>query len=214
MFHRLFFAVIFIVVSSCTYTGREKPSPEKKITIARQKHTVAILPFTGTDSLLISGMMNAMQEQLAVEFSVLPVVALPPFAYYRPRQRYIADSLLVFLKNINQGRFEKIIGITTKDISTRKGEIGNWGILGLGFCPGVPCIISTFRAGRNKIVPKDFLRRMTTLALHELGHTYGLEHCASAACLMKDANGKMNLDDGDSYCVTCKNYLLTLGILK
>jgi archaemetzincin len=84
----------------------------------------------------------------------------------------------------------------------------------LGTCPGEACIVSTFRAGENKIPYKDFLRRMTTLSLHELGHTYGLEHCPVNTCLMKDAGGKMNLDDGDSYCNKCLNYLSGKGVLK
>lgn len=55
---------------------------------------------------------------------------------------------------------------------------------------------------------------MTTPALHELGHTYGLEHCPVETCLTKDAGGKMNLDDGDSYCQGCRNYLNKNDILN
>jgi archaemetzincin len=58
------------------------------------------------------------------------------------------------------------------------------------------------------------MKRLVTLALHELGHTYGLEHCPDFACLMKDAEGKMNLDDGDSYCNKCRDYLAGKSILK
>jgi hypothetical protein len=31
---------------------------------------------------------------------------------------------------------------------------------------------------------------------------------------MKDAEGKMNIDDGDSYCGKCRNHLVTKGVLK
>ena len=211
-----FIIVIIIFLVSCNAKNKNKlvVPAEKKIIDKNEKHSIAILPFGNIDSTLIKELKNGLQKQLAVEFTVLNNTSIPVFAFYKPRQRYIADSLLVFLKQINKNKAEKIIGVTTKDISTRKGSIENWGILGLGTCPGQACVVSTFRAGRNKVVYKDFLRRVITLSLHELGHTYGLEHCPVETCLMKDAEGKMNLDDGDSYCNNCKNHLLSKGILK
>lgn len=179
-----------------------------------KKNSIAILPFKGVDSILIKELENGLQKHLVVEISILTEKALPVSAFYKPKQRYLADSLLVFLRETNNSLFEKIIGITAKDISTRKGDVENWGILGLGSCPGEACVISTFRAGRNKVSYTGFLRRLITLALHELGHTYGLEHCSVRTCLMKDAEGKMNLDDADSYCSVCRNYLAGKGILK
>ena len=189
-----------------------KPHTTKPL--AAIKHTVAILPIALNDKELLADLTRGMQQKLGVEFVVLDEMKLPATAFYQPRQRYIADSLLVFLGKMNNKRYEKIIGVTTKDISTRKGDIPNWGILGLGSCPGEACVISSFRAGQHKVTAAGFRRRMVTLALHELGHTYGLEHCPADTCLMKDAQGKMNLDDGDSYCNRCRNYLSGKGILK
>ena len=208
--------LLLFTIASCNNHRTDKstvPTDNKTIT-KNEKHTIAILPFSGVDSGLVKELKAGLQKQLTVEPVVLDNTSLPDFAFYKPRQRYIADSLLVFLRQINTNKFEKIIGLTTKDISTRKGDIENWGILGLGTCPGEVCVVSTFRAGKSKVSYSVFLRRMTTLALHELGHTYGLEHCPVTTCLMKDADGKMNLDDGDSYCSKCRNYLLEKGILK
>jgi archaemetzincin len=179
-----------------------------------EKHTIAILPFKDADSLIIKELKKGLQNHLLAEVSVLAETPLPTMAFYKPRQRYIADSLLAFLRRVNGSRFEKIIGLTSKDISTRKGDIANWGILGLGSCPGEACVISTFRGGKNKVSHKIYLIRIITLALHELGHTYGLQHCPVYNCLMKDAEGKMNLDDGDSYCKNCSRFLSEKGLLK
>lgn len=207
--------VIFFIV--CCNTGtRDKLTArtDKKTETKNKKHSIAILPFINVDSTFINELEEGLQKQLIVDLIILDKKALPAPAFYKPRQRYIADSLLNFLRKLNNNRFEKIIGVTTKDISTRKDDIENWGILGLGTCPGEVCVISTFRVGKNKISKSVFLRRMTTLALHELGHTYGLAHCPVETCLMKDAGGKMNLDDGDSYCDRCRNYLYENSILK
>lgn len=213
---KIFIIIIIIFLVSCNTKSKDKSivPAEKMIIVKNEKHSIAILPFDNIDSNLIKELKNGLQKQMAVEITVLNNISIPDFAFYKPRQRYIADSLLVFLKQINKSKAEKIIGITTKDISTRKGNVENWGILGLGACPGQACVVSTFRAGKNKVAYKYFCRRIITLSLHELGHTYGLEHCPVETCLMKDAEGKMNLDDGDSYCNKCKNYLLSNGISK
>ena len=200
---------------SCNRGNRNNTGSQlKKQQTENNKHTVALLPFNDADTDVVQQLKRELEKQLTVELSVLDKTALPANAFYKPRQRYIADSLLVFLSAVNNGKAEKIIGLTVKDIATRKGDIENWGILGLGTCPGEACIISTFRAGKKKIAYKDFLRRITPLALHELGHTYGLEHCPVQSCLMKDAEGKMKLDNGNAYCNKCRNYLLAMGVLK
>lgn len=177
-------------------------------------HTIALLPFKGADKKLAIYLKEEISKNLDAVVTILDEVPLPPSAFYKPRQRYIADSLLDFLKQENDNRFEKIIGLTSKDISTRKGDIENWGVLGLGSCPGTACVISSFRAGKNKVAAAIFRKRMITLALHELGHTYGLEHCPDKDCLMKDAEGKMALDDAGSYCSKCHNQLLRIGLLN
>ncbi|HMK26564.1 MAG TPA: hypothetical protein VK483_11080 [Chitinophagaceae bacterium] len=216
--HPRFFIYLLttIFIFSCTDNGKNENNLISHISkiVKKGDHTLAILPFKGVDSGLLNELSTGLQKQLNIKLTVLDDAALPSFALYKPRQRYIADSLLVFLGQTNKARFEKIIGVTTKDISTRKDPYENWGILGLGSCPGEACVISSFRAGKNKVSHKDFIRRMITLSLHELGHTYGLEHCPVTTCIMKDAKGKMNLDDGDAYCKKCNHYLTGLGILK
>lgn len=213
---RFFIYLSAVILFSCTTKGKNEnkllsPGSED---VKKENHSLAILPFKGVDSGLLNELRTGLQKQLNVKITLLDDAAIPSFAFYKPRQRYIADSLLVFLRQTNKARFEKIIGITTKDISTKKDTHENWGILGLGSCPGEACVISSFRAGKTKVSHKDFLRRMITLSLHELGHMYGLEHCPVTTCIMKDAQGKMNLDDGDSYCEKCRHYLAGIGILK
>jgi archaemetzincin len=148
-----------------------------------------------------------------VKFTLLKETALPAFAFYHPRQRYISDSLLLFLKKYNDGRFDKVIAITAQDISTRKNGYVNYGIMGQGYCPGQCCVVSTFRPKRN-VGRKQFIRRMITLALHELGHTFSLPHCEDESCFMVDAEGKMKLDNTGSYCDDCRSTLESKGVLR
>lgn len=200
---------IFLVLSSCSGRQEEKVAgPEKA------RHTIAIMPFAGTDKNLILEIKSGLEKRLHAAVLLLEEKPVPVAAFYKPRQRYVADSLLVFLKQCNTGRSGKILGVTCKDISTTKKPYFNWGIMGLGYCPGEACVISSFRPVRKIRNREQFIKRMIVLALHELGHTYSLPHCPNDSCIMKDAEGKMNLDNGETYCNKCNAFLKQSGILR
>ncbi|MGB3008377.1 MAG: matrixin family metalloprotease, partial [Chitinophagaceae bacterium] len=95
------------------------------------------------------------------------------------------------------------VGITMNDISTTKGDVFDYGVMGLGFMPGHACVASNFRL-REK---KNFFK----VAIHELGHTTGLPHCPDKTCYMRDAEGgdHTNLEKG--FCPDCKKHLVNCG---
>lgn len=130
---------------------------------------------------------------------------LPQSAWYEPRGRYRADSILRFLERTVDRKWEKIIAVTAVDISTTNGEHVDWGVLGLGRIDGRTCVISSFRAaGKGEKVLRE---RLAKIALHELGHTLGLPHCRSdGGCFMKDARGKVATIDGEvkDLCERCR----------
>jgi len=99
-----------------------------------------------------------------------------------------------------------LLGLTSKDISTTKGNTKDFGIMGLGFCPGTACVVSTYRLrGKNRM---EKFRKVT---LHELAHTEGLSHCPDPHCYMRDAKGKDYLDEEIDFCEGCKKKLLEKG---
>jgi archaemetzincin len=132
-------------------------------------------------------------------------IQLPEKAINQSKTRYRADSLIKFLsEHTSMGYLT--IGLTTRDISTTKGRFPDWGVMGLGYCPGKSCIASTFRLNKTKKAMQLF-----KVAIHELGHTEGLKHCAVKNCYMRDAKGKNHTDDLTSFCKTCKNLLIQKG---
>ncbi|MBK7764266.1 MAG: matrixin family metalloprotease [Bacteroidetes bacterium] len=121
------------------------------------------------------------------------------------KTRYRADSLIHYLSRVT-AKGHLTIGLTSKDISTTKNEHADWGVMGLGFCPGKSCIASTFRLkGNNK------LEKLYKVAIHELGHTQGLPHCPVKTCLMRDAEGKDHLNEETGFCASCKAVLIKAG---
>lgn len=136
---------------------------------------------------------------------LLENIHFPENSYYKPRNRYRADSIIKSLKS-KIGEDSVIVGLSNLDISTTKNEIKDWGVMGLGYKPGKACVVSDFR-----LSPKNKNQQFYKLVLHELGHTAGLPHCAVKTCLMRDAEGGNPLDEEKDFCNTCKSFLKTKG---
>jgi archaemetzincin len=128
-------------------------------------------------------------------------IPFPETAFYEPRKRYRADTLLSYLVR-KVGGDSVIVGLSEKDISTTKDEIKDWGVMGLGYQPGNACVISSFR-----VSPKNRREQFYKVVLHEIGHTQGLEHCQVKSCLMRDAEGGNPLDQEKEFCSSCKQKL-------
>lgn len=119
---------------------------------------------------------------------------LPRSAYYPPRHRYLADSLVSYLES-KHSKDNIVVGLTAVDISlcNFRGH-DNYGIMGLtNRVGGGVCVFSNYR--------KKSKDGMFQLMRHELGHAVGLRHCKTAGCLMHDAEGK-DLKGG-TFCQTC-----------
>ncbi|MGB0430165.1 MAG: hypothetical protein ACPGLV_06795, partial [Bacteroidia bacterium] len=134
--------------------------------------TIAIQPFSNIDQAIIDSVAKHLQNKYNGNIKILSPIELPSGAYYKPRNRYRADSIIAFLKREKSVEFDYILGITTKDISTTKGQHVDWGIFGLGYRPGPSCVVSTHRLKTTN--QELFLNRLEKVALHEVGHNLGL----------------------------------------
>lgn len=132
-------------------------------------------------------------------------IPLPKTAYYAPRNRYRADTLIEYLSTLTPAG-HVTIGLTRKDISHTKDKIKDYGIMGLGFQPGNACVVSYFRLSKT-----NTLRQFFKLCIHELGHTQGLPHCPVPTCFMRDAEGKNHTDEEKEFCPKCKKHLENKG---
>ena len=134
---------------------------------------------------------------------VLEPIDLPKEAYYKERNRYRADSIIKCLSQNTEQGFVKI-GLTTKDISTTKGSVKDFGVMGLGYQPGKSCVASNFRLNKHNKNEQFF-----KVAIHEIGHTQGLKHCPEKSCFMRDADGKNPTDEETDFCNKCRDFLKT-----
>jgi archaemetzincin len=148
----------------------------------------------------------------AADVRVLPRAPLPAASWTAARRRWRAEKLLVFLREQMPAGGSRILGLTSADISTTKGRFEDWGVLGLGEEPGVATVISSFRCRKRARDAAHARERLAKVAVHEIGHSLGLEHCPTPGCLMHDAEGKVaTVDDEYDLCSRCRARLAAAG---
>ena len=157
---------------------------------------------TATDVAVVKGWL---ERKAAIKVKVVDRIELPQSAYYKPRRRYRAERLLDELNRLSPKNAWRVMGLTAVDISTSKPPYDDWGVMGLGELPGKVSVLSVFRCRKGARSADHAYERLGKVAVHELGHTLGLDHCPTAGCLMEDAKGKAStVDSEQDFCPRCK----------
>jgi archaemetzincin len=167
--------------------------PDEPAIATGPRGVVMLVPFGKFPTAQVDAVADHLRAHAQVEVRTQAAVPLPKAAWYAPRQRYRADALLDHLEAMyaDAPSTTRVLGLTTFDISTSKPPHDDWGIFGLGQMPGRAAVVSTFRLRRKAKNPAHVQRRLATTALHELGHTFGLDHCTEPLCPMQDAEGSI-----------------------
>jgi archaemetzincin len=202
-----FFLLMFISLLACNN------KVDKQKTMVLQKLSIVyIQPLGGFNDSIAKVLQDGISKTLPVKAILMPAINLPRNAWYAPRHRYWADSILVILKTLRNEKGNYTLGITEEDISTKKDLQPNWGVMGLGFQPGNCCVVSTYRLYKYPQTQKQLLEKLLKVSLHELGHNAGLPHCMNVHCIMTDAKGKDNLLNEIDFCEVCRKMLAAKGL--
>jgi archaemetzincin len=200
------YLVITILFAACNQSDKKDDAKKIQQSLTDQKTKkviIAIQPFADIPKENVDYVAYYLKKMYANVVINAPI-KLPKNSLNQAKTRHRADSLIRFLSAQTKPGY-LTIGLTTRDISTTKNT-PDWGIMGLGFCPGKSCIASSFRLhGKNK------MEKLFKVAIHELGHTQGLKHCPVNDCLMHDAEGKDRLNQEKEFCKKCKSVLINAG---
>jgi archaemetzincin len=166
---------------------------------ARETHAEIVTIVIGDFDEDLRGAVEAgLEASLPVDVRRGEAWALPKAAYYPPRRRYRADTLIDLLSEAavdDASPGVRYLGLTSVDVSTTKGKHRDWGIFGLAFCPGRGAVISSHRLRKGARDREHFAFRVTNTAIHEVGHSLGLDHCDEPRCPMQDAEGSIETTD-------------------
>ena len=199
--YKAFFILYLLSLSACRQRGDQETIPPFLISTSPEPVRICLLPLGKTNPSFVAATATDLKK-IFKDVVVLPKEEMPLLAYYAPRKRYRADSLINWMRQ-RAKKGEVYLGITRQDISTTKGTNPDHGIMGLGYRPGNACVASDFRL-RNK---QSFFK----VVIHELGHTAGLPHCPTASCFMRDAEGGDPTGQEKEFCHRCKTFLQQQG---
>ncbi|MEF8836081.1 MAG: archaemetzincin family Zn-dependent metalloprotease [Candidatus Thermoplasmatota archaeon] len=136
----------------------------------------------------------------------------PPSETYDPRrEQYRAEVILQYLSSEFASKEGKVLAITSEDLYAKGLNF----IFGQAQKHGKFALISLHRLrpefwGDEK--KRDlFLDRAVKEAIHELGHSFGLEHCENMRCVMTFSNRIEHTDRKKAeFCEECKEKLETI----
>ena len=210
-------ALLFFGLTNCNENDskveivKNKASKNKVLAVKKlndvkkiKSSIVIIQPFSGVSGTQVSYIYNQLKKVIP-QVRLNKPIPLPKQAYYKGRNRYSADTLNSFLqKNTKYGYVT--IGLTEQDICSEEGKVYDYGIMGLALIAGRACTASPCRLSKKNTSEQFF-----KVAIHELGHTQGLNHCLNNTCIMTAANGKNNTDRERGFCTWCKPFLEKKG---
>jgi archaemetzincin len=155
--------------------------------------------------------LTAVREQMYAEFGT-PVreLELPPidFAYDAGRRQYGSIPVLEMLHRLCPADALKLLAVTERDLFIPVLTF----VYGQAQLNGRIAVISLARLRQEfyGMPPNQeiFLDRVHKEALHEVGHTFGLVHCADRACAMALGTNIRQIDGKkDAFCAACSAHL-------
>lgn len=167
--------------------------------------TIGIVPVGPVDAQVVKHLTNAVRDVFRQPVRVDGPLDEPDYAYDARRGQFLASAVL---DRINESRLpdeERVLGVADVDLFVPE----------LNFVFGVAdpvervAVISLARLRPEFYGHRPdralFLDRAVKEAVHELGHTYGLQHCPDPECIMHFSNSILDTDRKQiAFCPRCR----------
>jgi len=157
--------------------------------------------------------LEKLKERLEQTFGCPVEIVLQDFnlekAYDSRRKQYLATKLLSQLNKAGMAKDERVLGIVDIDLYAAGLNF----IFGQADIATGTAVISLYQLRQEYygMPPNEalFLDRALKEAVHELGHTFGLEHCSNEKCVMHFSNSLADTDwKQAAFCSRCRPKLI------
>lgn len=152
---------------------------------------------------LLEGVRRSVAREYDRAVRVSLAAERPQDAFDARRNQHSSTRILAWLKDRHEGA-ERVLGVTDVDLFIPILTF----VFGEAQLSGRAAVVSTARLGDTPLIPGEPARialRLQKEAVHELGHTYGLLHCADAHCAMARSPSLRHVDaKSPALCRTCR----------
>lgn len=165
---------------------------------------ILLVPFDGIEKEVLEKIRPHLEKIFGKKVIIGEIFSLPLSAYNPSRKQFYSTALLnkLFLRKGKE--YERILGIADVDLYIPQLNF----VFGEADPVSGVSIISLTRLrqefyGRSKDNAL-FIDRAIKEAVHELGHTYGLDHCPDVKCVMHFSNSLRDTDIKEKeFCNKC-----------
>jgi archaemetzincin len=157
------------------------------------------------DGGVLERIRGQVETVFAVPTHVQAVVGRPGDSLDSRRRQHSSTKILRWILASGPPAGAKVLGVTDVDLFIPVLTF----VFGEAQLGGPAAVVSLARLRRtydDRPVPEVMIEgRLLKECLHELGHTFGLAHCADAACVMSRSNSVLDVDRKRAvFCRDCR----------
>ena len=169
---------------------------------------IALQPFGDIDSTTLEALKTGLHHTFGCPVLIDAVIPVRHEAFNADRNQYLSDIFLSHLKKYSSTE-NRVLGITEVDLYTEGLNF----VFGQADSASGTAVISLHLLHQERYgLPEDnelFLARCLKEAVHELGHTFGMEHCQDGYCVMHFSNSLIDTDVKKAFfCQRCRPKLI------
>jgi archaemetzincin len=169
-----------------------------------EKPAVVLVPIGPVPAGLPDHLLAPLRATFGHPCQAAASVPIPPRAYDRRRGQYVGRRILTMLTRLDIPNAKRVLGVIDADCYTPGLNF----ILGQATMHGRDAFVALARLRQSFYgLPEDeslFGERAVKEAVHELGHTYGLQHCPDRKCVMHFSNSLRDTDVKEAeFCSRC-----------
>ena len=166
--------------------------------------TIVLVPFGGFATEPLQDIEAGLRAGFGLDVRTRAAVGLPNPTWLVPHDRYDTEDLFEIARRFLRPPATRFLAVLDEDVAPTAPAHCNWG---LGDVDARGGVISLARCRLNAPSEPQVHFRLVTGALHVIGHSLGLAHCANPSCLMTAAHGRARTIDRTSgqLCSACRS---------